>query len=121
MEKLCVLCNTLKSVDKFVKNKTLENGQIEYKKKCKECYKFESKKFYNIHKTKILKSIKDKSDKLRKEYNIKIKFNDLQELDQIYNDLKLKLQNNTLEKFKSNRCKTNDNMDNKSNDGFDNI
>jgi hypothetical protein len=42
---------------------------------------------------------------------MKIKFNDIDELDQIYNELKNKFKNSTLEKFKPDRSKSNDGLD----------
>ena len=97
--KKCSICNLYKKIDTFVKNKLIKDNKISYKNKCKDCYKIESKTFYNNNKDKILKSIKDKHEKLKKIYQIKIKFNNIDELDIIYNNLKNSLLNNTLEKY----------------------
>ena len=107
--KKCSICLIYKKLDNFIKNKLIKDNKVSYKNKCKDCYKIESKQFYNKNKHKILKSIKDKTDKLRKLYNIKIKFNDENDLTNIYNNLIISIKNNTLEKYIPNNNKSNKN------------
>jgi hypothetical protein len=88
MFKLCNQCNETKNVDNFSINKTLKNGNIVYKSKCKECrclneknkrllnlekYKEKDKKYYDTHKEAKLKSSKNYNEKNKEELQIKKK------------------------------------------------
>ena len=87
--KKCKICNEEKPLEQFVINRTVEiNRKVYFKNKCLECYKIKSKEYYDTN----LKNNKIRYHK-KKNFIIKIKYSNLEELENEFNKLKEKLIN----------------------------
>ena len=96
--KKCKICGLEKLNEEFVINNQLGvDKPMIMKNKCKECYKAISKQYFKDHKVDVLKAVKVKKENNKKQYSSIIKFNNLEELTNQYEILKLKLENNLLE------------------------
>ena len=96
--KVCKICKIEKLNKEFVINNQFGvDKPMVMKNKCKECYKGISKQYFKDHKVDVLKAIKIKKESNKKLYSSVIKFNNLEELTNQYEILKLKLENNLLE------------------------
>jgi len=84
--KKCKICNEEKPIEEFVINKTVEiNRKVYFKSKCLDCYKKISKEYYE----KNLKNNKIRYHK-KKNFTVKIKYSNLEELEQEYKKLREK-------------------------------
>ena len=96
--KVCKICKIEKLNEEFVINNQFGvDKPMVMKNKCKECYKGISKQYFKDHKVDVFKAIKIKKEYNKKLYSSVIKFNNLEELTNQYEILKLKLENNLLE------------------------
>jgi len=87
--KICKICKLEKPLEEFVINRTVEiNRKVYFKNKCLECYKIKSKEYYDNN----LKNNKIRYHK-KKNFIIKIKYSNLEELENEFNKLKEKLIN----------------------------
>jgi len=87
--KKCTLCNETKKVEEFIVNHIVDNRTY-YKNKCIKCYNKKGKEYYAENKEKCKKRYEISKPK----FSIKIKYNNLEELNQHYERLKNELLNN---------------------------
>lgn len=86
--KICKICGLEKKINDFVINHIVERRTY-YKNKCIKCYNKKSNEYYESNKQKS----KERYIKLKPKYNVKIKYNTLEELEQHYIRLKNELLN----------------------------
>ncbi len=88
-KKICRVCKIEKDISELIMNDVSKTGTILMKNLCKECQKVKSKNYYKLNSEKVLKHIKEKYDKeVKKNYSYLVKFNNLDDIEKEFNQLK---------------------------------
>ena len=103
----CKICKIEKPLIELVISHDLgPDRPPRFKKLCLECQKSMSKRYYKEKKPQILEGIKKKADNEKKKFNVQVKFNSIEELENKMNLIKNNIENNLIEEIKQRKPRT---------------